>query len=98
MKQPVDRILVSRTDRLARFLEAADVDEQLRTLPAALGELNALLADVVHRIADQVDAAAAALQALEELRDRAWALDLAAGQVGAPQTSALAGDRAWSGR
>ena len=76
-----------RADPAARFTEAADVADQLERLPAALDELGDRLRRIVHRdrAGRRDDAAdAAALLALDELRDRAWALFLTVGRSADP--------------
>ena len=90
----VDRAVVPRADPAARFAEAADVADQLERLPAALDEIGWRLRRVIQRgRTGHRDEAAdlAALLALDELRDRAWALFLAVGRAGAVQTNAEGG-------
>ena len=84
---PGERALRPRVDPIARFAEAADVAEQLERLPAALDELGGRLRRIVHRdrAGRRDDAAdAAALLALDELRDRAWTLFLTVGRSADP--------------
>ncbi len=76
-----ERAIVPRTDQVARFLGASDVAAQLRTLPAALDEIGGRLRRVIQRArTGQRNEAAdlAALQALDQLRERAWRLFVAA--------------------
>jgi hypothetical protein len=80
---PPLRSLLPRPDRLRRFLEAPDVAEQLERLPAALDELAKRLAGIISRArAGRLDvtADAAAVAALDALRDRAWELYVALGR------------------